>query len=248
MCCKELDSYSVLCLESVEPWSHVVHVHCMRYHSSRQILISLPLRVRYQSAYYSVSPPVHENGYRLERVKFKEIPQISSSSRQQNLCLLDVFDYTLQSSQDYSRVLTPNSEYIINSLTQRNSRFCVVGFSTQLKLFPSYWGLPSHKQPPQTNLMFFSVAVSTLPPGHREILMTWELHICLYQPSVPRSTDNQQNSRGRFVAFVGRKNLIPASRLQIPEQPIFNWTILEVFYPNKKGHKTTTGSAFSSSL
>ena len=63
-------------VETVEPWSHVVHVHCMRYHSSRQILISLPVHVGYQSAYYCVSPPVHENGYQLERVKFKEIPQI----------------------------------------------------------------------------------------------------------------------------------------------------------------------------
>ena len=61
--------------------------------------------MRYQSAYYSVSPPVHENGYRLERVKFKEIPQISSSSRQQNLRLLDVFDYIYILDHIYNKTI-----------------------------------------------------------------------------------------------------------------------------------------------
>lgn len=75
---------------------------------------------------------------------------------------------------------------VLASLTQL-FRFCV-GFSTQLKWFPSYWTSTNnlHKR-----ISCFFVTVSTLPPGHRKILMTWELHICLYQPSVPRSFEIQ---------------------------------------------------------
>ena len=101
-------------------------------------------------------------------------------------------------------------------------------------MFPSYWGLPSHKQTSTNEShVFFGGLFSALPPRS-----PWNTHdlgtAYLPVPTICASVIWKRNNSRRFVAFVGRKKSHPSLSVADSWTTNFQHNNSRGFLPEKK--------------